>query len=106
MRVILRDGSREVTLLTTDQLREFHTHGAALAFLRLFCGQPANMLALRNALAQERGLLGMTQLENHEVLEQIAWQLIRGNVRVLSWPSGREAPSRGRGGARWRGCGA
>jgi len=87
VKVMLRDGPREVMLVTRDQLLEFHSQAAALAFLRRFMMDPVNRMRLRHALAEERTPINLSRLEDHDILERLAERLASGQVKLVSWPN-------------------
>ncbi|MBI1926572.1 hypothetical protein HYR99_20305 [Candidatus Poribacteria bacterium] len=89
MRRVLRSGFQKIEILRwheshpADAVMEFRDTFFALNFLRRFMTDPLSMMVLRNALAEELFYTGISKLTDHDILQQIAWQIVRGNVKIV-----------------------
>ncbi len=62
---------------------DFLDHPTALAFLNSLANDPENLIQLREAISQFRANLGMFSRDDSAVLDQIAWALVRGELKVV-----------------------
>ncbi len=53
-------------------------------FLRPFMHDPANMGHLRETLAEQMDPLDLSRLNDHQVLEQLAWRVATGQVKIAA----------------------
>lgn len=68
---------------TRDACLEFRDTSVALDFLRPWLDDPCSMLSLRALLAEDRGSIGVADLNDQEVLDQLAWCVVRGQVKIV-----------------------
>lgn len=89
MRKILRSGFQKIEILkwyesdTTDSFMEFRDAFSALNFLRKFMHDHFNMVLLRNTLAEALSYTSISRLTDHEILQQLAWQIVRGYIKLV-----------------------
>lgn len=90
MRKVLRSGIQKIEILrwhesdTTDTFMEFRDTFSALNFLRKFMRDPLNMMTLRNTFAEVLSYTSISRLADHEILQQLAWHIVRGSVKVVA----------------------
>jgi len=87
VRIVLRDNTREIMLVSGDELSEFHSQPSALSFLRRFLSDPVNRMTLRNALAEEHSHIDLWRWDEQEVLEELAGRLVFGHVVIVAGPN-------------------
>jgi hypothetical protein len=89
VRKVLRSGIQTIEILRwhecdpSDTFMEFRDSFSALSFLRNFMRDPFNMMTLRDALAESLPTINISRLTHDEILRQLAWQIVRGYVRLL-----------------------
>lgn len=66
-----------------DKFRKFNDKSSALNFLYQFIHDTFNMMSLRRILAERLSHIDLSRLNNHQVCEQVAWQLVSGHIRIL-----------------------
>lgn len=92
MRRVLRRGFQAFQILEwhksqpDDTFKEFADKFSALDFLRGFMHDHLNMTALRDILAQVPSHGDLSRLKDHEVLDQLAWRLVSGRVKIAALP--------------------
>lgn len=92
---ILFGGFRSGTIKTLMRLdtepesttQEFRDRSSALNYLRRFTHDPFLMASLRKFLAQETCRYGVFRMSDHDVLEQISWQLVTGKASIDMLPT-------------------
>ena len=62
---------------------EFQDRRSALVFLRTFRRDSLSMMNIRKILARNSLSRGLYRLNDHQVLEQIAWLLVSGKIKFL-----------------------
>ena len=65
-------------------LMEFRDESSALMFLRQFMPDHFVMLSFREFLAEESYSPELSRMSDQDVLEQLAWQLVLGSVRIAA----------------------
>jgi len=89
MRRVLRSGFQKIEILKwhecspTDTFMEFRDTLFALNFLRKFMYDPLNIMTLRNTLAEALSYTDISRLADHEILQQLGWQIVRGYVKLV-----------------------
>jgi len=95
VRRVLSHGSQTVELVRLGETPSaeaevaLSSRASAIAFLRAFTRDPLNMNTLRRALAEEIGRQRVSRLRDPEVVEQLAAQIARGQLRVATHSSSR-----------------
>ena len=89
MRRVLHIGSQTIELMrwhenpTADTYLEFHDTLSALDFLHTFMLDPLSMMTLRHSLTESLSSTNIAGLDDQEVLELLAGQLVDGSIRVM-----------------------
>lgn len=96
MKRVLRHGLEEIEIRSwyerpsqNSKILEFPTESTALHFLYPFLTDPWNLLTLRQVLVEDFSYPDVTQLDDHAVLEQVAWYMTHGQIRLVSLESSR-----------------
>jgi len=66
-----------------NDFMEFHHELFALSFIRSFMNAPLDMTTFRDVFVEVLPSEDISRLTDHEVLEQLAWQIVCGNVKLL-----------------------
>ncbi|MFC1712444.1 hypothetical protein ACFL6S_02180 [Candidatus Poribacteria bacterium] len=90
MKRFLRRGIQEIEILgchdcsPRDAFMEFHDIFSAISFLRKLADDPLNMVALRGvyAAASYAKPLNVFRLTDHQLLEQLAHQIVSGHIKL------------------------
>lgn len=87
---ILRSGIRKIEVLRwhecnpSDTFIEFGDALFVLNFLRRFANSSLSMMILRDVLAESLPhAASISRLTDHEILQQLAWQITRGYIRLV-----------------------
>lgn len=83
MRAELLGPEEQVTLVSPDELIEFHTEAEARFFLDRFLGERHNVDTLRRVLGESCGVLYVQRMQDHEVLDEVARRLVRACVGMV-----------------------
>ena len=89
MRKILYSSIQKIEVLLRDEcdpdddFMEFQHEFFALSFIRSFMNNPLDMKTLRDVFMEALPSEGISRFTDHEVLEQLAWQIASGNVKLL-----------------------
>lgn len=92
MRKILHKGFNKFEIFewqeaqTGDIFKEFPDHFSAIEFLRCFVHDDFIMAGLRNLLGKDMVHLNFYNWTDHKVLEQLAWKLVYGSVKIAVSP--------------------
>ena len=62
---------------------DFRDEFFAYRFLRDFMNNPLNMMTLREVLVESLPITNVFRLTDDDILEQLAWQIARGRVRLV-----------------------
>lgn len=96
MKRVLRHGLQEIEIRSwyerpsqDSRILEFSTESTALYFLYPFLTDPWNLFTLRQVLVEDLSYPDVTQLDDHEVLEQVAWHMTHGQIRLVSLEASR-----------------
>jgi len=91
MKRLLRKGSQEYEIVAWNEVRldgivkTFLDKNSAANFLRGFMCDRFNMMTMRNVLAETRCFCKDTsKLTDYEVIDQLAWGLVSGRIRLIS----------------------
>jgi hypothetical protein len=66
-----------------DAILEFRDASALLDFLRAHLEDPLGMQTLRDVLAEELTFTAISRMDDHEVLEQLAWHMLCGYIKLV-----------------------
>ncbi len=90
MKRVLRHGLEEIEIRSwyerpsqDSRILEFPTESTALHFLYPFLTDPWNLLTLRQVLVEDLSYPDVTQLDDHAVLEQVAWHIVQGQIKIV-----------------------
>lgn len=89
MRIKLRKGLHEYELVSRNEsgsvenLIHFHDKSSAQRFLYGFMDDPFNMTLMRYKLRESGLHTDISRLKDHDVLEQLAWQLSTGMISIV-----------------------
>ena len=86
MHITLRRGVQEYLIVSRHQLMQFHSHASALTFLQTFLADPSHRPAFREALGGDAALRMPSTDGDHELLDQLAWKLARGELTIVATP--------------------
>jgi len=78
-----------------DTFMEFHAESSALNFLQEFADDYLDMMTLRNILEDHLFNPNLSRLNDQMVLEQVAWLLVSGRIKIAAAPLPPEIPSTG-----------
>lgn len=87
MKKIFHKGSQKFAILCCSDIRspdicmEFRDRSSAINFLRNFMHDHFNRMALRDTLGEQ--LCQIFRLNDQEVIEQLAWRLVCGHVKII-----------------------
>jgi hypothetical protein len=85
----IRSGIQEIEILAwyesgpSDTFMDFQNEFFARQFLRGFMNDPLNMMALRETLVELLSITNISKLTDDEILDQLAWQIVHGSVKLL-----------------------
>jgi hypothetical protein len=87
---ILRSGIQKIEVLrwhecnSSDAFIEFGDALFVLSFLRRFANSSLSMTILRDVFAESLPhAASISRLTDHEILQQLAWQIARGYIRLV-----------------------
>ncbi len=86
MHITLRRGVQEYLIVNRHQLMQFHSHASALTFLQTFLADPSHRPAFREALGGDGAFRMPSTRGDHELLDQLAWKLARGELTIVATP--------------------
>lgn len=92
MRRVLRKGFQKFQIIDwherhpDDSFKKFRNKFSALGFLRGFMGDHSNMMTLRSILGGGLFNADFSRLSDHDVLDQLAWRLVSGQIRITVLP--------------------
>ena len=92
MRTLLQTISRRYEVLDWDEcsteggILQFHNQSSALDFLRQFLHDSVSMMTLRSLLTKFSLFGSISRLSDHEVLDQLAHQLVLVRLRIAALP--------------------
>lgn len=90
MRRLLHGASTSLEIMRSHERRppdtvvKIRDTSVALQLLRGFMSDPSNMMALRVTLADGNASASVSRLADHEVLRQLAWQIVSGHAVLVS----------------------
>lgn len=87
-----RSGVEEYRIVSRRHVMRFPTHAAARTFLQPFLSDPSNRPAFRRALGGSGVVRVPSQRGDHELLDQLARQLVRGERTVVAMPKRLQQP--------------
>lgn len=66
-----------------DKIIDFYNKASAISFLQGFLHAPLNMNTMRHILKDSFSRSNLPRLNNYEIIDQIAWQLTTGQLRIV-----------------------
>ncbi len=86
MHITLRRGVQEYLIVGRHQLMQFHSQASARTFLQTFLADPSHRPAFREALGGDGAFRMASASSDHELLDQLAWKLARGELTIVATP--------------------